>query len=122
MSKDFTRFSETINLKEEKKVFNIRVKPFISDCVGKVYFTDIQLQEGSNLTGYTLNTETMIENSVLIEAFHLLDFITVLLGTRKLSCFLTLELHQQDSMLSFTLFKAWLRVVLNYPRVMDHIN
>jgi hypothetical protein len=61
MSKDFTRFSETINLKEEKKVFNIRVKPFISDCVGKVFFTDIQLQEGSNLTGYTPNTETMLE-------------------------------------------------------------
>lgn len=61
MSKYFTRFSETINLKEEKNVFNIRVNPFNSDCVGKVYFTDIQLQEGSNLTGYTLNTETMLE-------------------------------------------------------------
>lgn len=61
MSKGFTRLSETINLKEEKKVFNIRVKPFISDCVGKVFFTDIQLQEGSNLTGYTPNTETMLE-------------------------------------------------------------
>lgn len=61
MSKNFTRFSETIILKEEKSVLNIRVKPFISDSVGKVYFTDIQLQEGNNLTGYTLNTEVMLK-------------------------------------------------------------
>ena len=74
MSKDFTRFSETINLKEEKKVFNIRVKPFISDCVGKVYFTDIQLQKGSNLTGYTLNTETMLEKLRLDRGISLIRF------------------------------------------------
>src|SRR5690625_7737190 len=57
----FTRFSESFNLKEDKKVFSIRVKPFINDCSGRIYFTDIQLQEGTNLTGYTPNTEIMLE-------------------------------------------------------------
>ena len=57
----FTRFSESFNLKEDKKVFSIRVKPFINDCSGRIYFTDLQLQEGSNLTGYTPNTEIMLE-------------------------------------------------------------
>lgn len=57
----FTRFSETINLKEDKKVFSVKVKPFITDCIGKVHFTDIQLQEGDRLTGYTPHTEIMLE-------------------------------------------------------------
>jgi hypothetical protein len=61
MAAIFTRFSETINLKENKKIFSIAVKPFINDCTGKVYFTDIQVQEGDKLTGYTPNTETMLK-------------------------------------------------------------
>jgi hypothetical protein len=61
MAAIFTRFSETINLKENKKIFSIAVKPFITDCTGKVYFTDIQVQEGDKLTGYTPNTETMLK-------------------------------------------------------------
>ena len=83
MSKGFTRFSETINLKEEKKVFNIRVKPFISDCVGKVYFTDIQLQEGSNLTGYTLNTETMLEKLRLDRGISLIRFYNGIVRSKE---------------------------------------
>jgi hypothetical protein len=33
MAAIFTRFSETINLKENKKIFSIAVKPFITDIV-----------------------------------------------------------------------------------------
>lgn len=61
MTAIFTRFSESIALKEDKKVFSINIKPFITDCIGKVYFTDLQMQEGSNLTGYTPHTEVMLK-------------------------------------------------------------
>ncbi|GAA0493179.1 hypothetical protein IRB23M11_01820 [Alkalibacterium sp. m-11] len=57
----FTRFAETIHCKEDKRVVSITVKLLIEDCTGTVYFTDIQAQEGSNLTGYVPHTETMLQ-------------------------------------------------------------
>ena len=107
MSKNFTRFSETIILKEEKSVLNIRVKPFISDSVGKVYFTDIQLQEGNNLTGYTLNTEVMLKKQRENGSAVPKRFYNGVVRSGKLSCLLTLELHQQDLMRTYTQFKIW---------------
>lgn len=58
---EFTRFSETLLVKENKRIVSVTVKPFITDCTGDIYFTDIQLQEGDKLTGYVLNTETYLE-------------------------------------------------------------
>jgi hypothetical protein len=42
----------------------VTVKPIISDCTGKIYFTDLQLQEGDRLTGYTPNTEIFLKNGI----------------------------------------------------------
>jgi len=60
---NFLRFAEVIKLKEDKRVVSVTVQPTITDCTGSVYFTDIQLQEGDKLTGYTPHTTTMLVNS-----------------------------------------------------------
>src|SRR5690625_2277620 len=61
MAIQFTRFSETIRVKEDKRVVNITIKLFVTDCTGTIYYTDVQLQEGDKLTGYVLNIETSLE-------------------------------------------------------------
>ena len=40
---------------------SITVKPMISDCTGRIYFTDLMVQEGDRLTGYVINTETILQ-------------------------------------------------------------
>lgn len=58
---EFTRFSETILTKEERRVVSITVKPLIADCTGRIYFTDLMVQEGDRLTGYVIHTGTLLE-------------------------------------------------------------
>lgn len=58
---EFTRFSETILTKEERRVVSITVRPLISDCTGRIYFTDLMVQEGDRLTGYVIHTETLLQ-------------------------------------------------------------
>ena len=58
---EFTRFSETILTKQAQRVVSITVKPMISDCTGRIYFTDLMVQEGDRLTGYVINTETILQ-------------------------------------------------------------
>lgn len=60
---NFIRFVEPIKLREEKRVASITVRPFIKNCSGSIYFTDLQLQEGDRLSGYTPHTTTMLKNS-----------------------------------------------------------
>jgi hypothetical protein len=67
---NFIRFSEAVKLKEAKRVVSVTVKPLIADCTGSVYFTDMQLQEGDKLTGYTSNTNTMLRKSSSPSRFH----------------------------------------------------
>lgn len=59
---NFIRFSESIKTREDMRVVSVTVRPLISDCTGAIYFTDLQLQEGSRLTGYTPHTTTMLKN------------------------------------------------------------
>src|SRR5699024_4603291 len=61
MAIQFTRFSETIRVKEDKRVVNVTLKLLVTDCTVTIDYTDIQLQEGDKLTGYVLNTETSLE-------------------------------------------------------------
>lgn len=58
---EFTRFSETILTKQDQRVVSITVKPVISDCTGRIYFTDLMVQEGDRLTGYVIHTETLLQ-------------------------------------------------------------
>ena len=54
---NFSRFSECINKKEDKRVVSVTVVPTLSDCSGSFYITDLQLQEGPQRTGYAPHTE-----------------------------------------------------------------
>ena len=56
----FSRFTETIQLKSNKHVAGVTVRLLIADCTGIIYFTDLQLQEGNRLTGYTVHTSKML--------------------------------------------------------------
>jgi hypothetical protein len=58
----FTRFTETIDKKEKKRIVSITLKPTVTDCTGTVWFTDLMLQEGDRLSGYVINTETALKN------------------------------------------------------------
>lgn len=58
---NFIRFSETVKLREDKRVVSVTIRPLISGCTGEVYFTDLQLQEG-RLSGYTPHTTAMLRN------------------------------------------------------------
>jgi hypothetical protein len=63
MVDNFIRFVEPIKLREEeKRVVSITVRLLISDCTGTIYYTDLQLQEGDRLTGYTPHTSTMLRD------------------------------------------------------------
>jgi hypothetical protein len=57
---NFIRFSEAIKVKSDKRVVSVTVRPLIADCTGTIYFTDLMLQEGDKLTGYTPNTAGML--------------------------------------------------------------
>jgi hypothetical protein len=56
----FSRFAETIQIKSDKHVAGVTVRLLIADCTGIIYFTDLQLQEGDRLTGYTVYTSKML--------------------------------------------------------------
>ena len=56
----FIRFAETLMIKKEMRVVSITVRLMITDCTGTVYFTDLQLQDGDQLTGYTVHTSKML--------------------------------------------------------------
>lgn len=58
---EFTRFTETIAKKQDKRVLNITVKPIVSDCTGTLWFTDLMFQEGDKVTGYIVNTGTFLK-------------------------------------------------------------
>jgi len=60
---NFIRFAEVIKLKEEKRIVNVTLRPLIADCTGEIYYTDLQLQEGDKLTGYTPHNNVMLRNS-----------------------------------------------------------
>ncbi len=63
MAINFIRFTETVKVKQEKRIVSVTLRPLISDCIGSIYFTDLQIQEEGKLTGYTPHTETMLRNS-----------------------------------------------------------
>lgn len=57
----FIRLAEVINKKQDMRVVSITVKPTITDCSGTIWFTDLMLQEGPALTGYTPHTECRLK-------------------------------------------------------------
>lgn len=67
---NFIRFAEVIKLKTNKRVVTVTVRPLIANCSGSIYYTDMQLQEGDKLTGYTPHTSTMLRNSENPPRYH----------------------------------------------------
>jgi len=56
----FSRFAETIQIKSDKHVAGVTVTLKLSNCTGTINFTNLQLQEGDRLTGYTVHTSGML--------------------------------------------------------------
>ena len=67
---NFIRFSEAIKIKSEKRVVSVTVRPLLADCTGAIYFTDLMLQEGDKLTGYTPHTIGMLRISENPPRYH----------------------------------------------------
>lgn len=67
---EFTRFAETMECKKEMRVVSVTVKPLVADCTGRIWFTDLMVQEGDRLTGYVIHTETLMakfrENGAIV--------------------------------------------------------
>ena len=70
MAINFIRFAETVKVKQEKRIVSVTLRPLIADCTGAIYFTDLQLQEGDRLTGYTSHNTTMLRDSPSPVRFH----------------------------------------------------
>ncbi len=58
---EFTRFAETLECKKDMRVVSVTVKLLVSDCTGRIWFTDLMAQEGGRLTGYVIHTGTLME-------------------------------------------------------------
>lgn len=56
-SSSFVRLAEVINKHQEKRVVSVTVKPTLTDCSGTLWITDLMLQEGMPVTGYTPQTK-----------------------------------------------------------------
>lgn len=53
----FVRLAKVINKHQEKRVVSVTVKPTLTDCSGTLWITDLMLQEGMPVTGYTPQTK-----------------------------------------------------------------
>ena len=53
----FVRLAEVVNKHQEKRVVSVTVKPTLTDCSGTLWITDLMLQEGMPVTGYTPQTK-----------------------------------------------------------------
>ena len=58
---EFVRLAEVVNKKKDMRIVSVTVVPTIADCSGRIWFTDLQLQEGPALTGYAPHTETYLQ-------------------------------------------------------------
>lgn len=67
---NFIRFAEAVKVKVDKRIVSITVRPTITDCTGSIYLTDLQIQEGDKLTGYSPHTSTMLRNSPNQPRYH----------------------------------------------------
>lgn len=60
---NFIRFMEAIKVKEDMRVVSVTVRPIMKDCTGSIYFTDMQLQENSSITGYVQHTTKALRHN-----------------------------------------------------------
>ncbi len=58
---EFVRLAEVVNKKKDMRIVSVTVTPTIADCSGRIWFTDLQLQEGSALAGYAPHSEVALQ-------------------------------------------------------------
>lgn len=58
---EFVRLAEVINKKKDMRIVSVTVIPTIADCSGRIWFTDLQLQEGPVLAGYAPHSEVALQ-------------------------------------------------------------
>ena len=58
---EFVRLAEVVHKKKDMRIVSVTVIPTIVDCSGRIWFTDLQLQEGSGLAGYAPHSETALQ-------------------------------------------------------------
>ena len=68
MKSDFTRYVGAINL--ERRIVSVTINLKAANYGGAIYFTDLQFQEGSNLSGYVLNSNYLGVLSNEIRRWH----------------------------------------------------
>lgn len=51
------------SIKKDMRIVSVTVILTIADCSGRIWFTDLQLQEGSALSGYAPHTEICLKKS-----------------------------------------------------------
>ena len=109
---DFERFVEVISKKEDKRVVNITVRPIVADCGGDIWFTDLMLQGGDMLSGYTPHTKGFLKESendpVWFNGIVRSEETVILLNLGGTSAGLDIHLHPKQYMEggSVTLQKA----------------
>lgn len=58
---EFVRLAEVVHKKKDMRIVSVTVTPTIADCTGRIWFTDLQLQEGSALAGYSPHSEVALQ-------------------------------------------------------------
>lgn len=58
---EFVRLAEVVNKKKDMRIVSVTVIPTIADCSGRIWFTDLQLQEGPGLAGYAPHRSTCLQ-------------------------------------------------------------
>jgi len=116
----FSRFAETIQIKSDKHVAGVTVTLKLSDCTGTIYFTDLQFQEGSRLTGYTVHSGKMLEkfreNGEAVPP----AIITAWCEQRRPSFYSTWAKHPQDSTAIYIPYRIWRQAALSFHRAWAH--
>lgn len=58
---EFVRLAEVVYKKKDMRIVSVAVIPTIADYSGRIWFTDLQLQEEPGLIGYASRTETCLQ-------------------------------------------------------------
>ena len=112
MSVAFTRFTETIHCKEDKRVVSVTVKLLLEDCTGTVYFTDIQAQEGNRLLVIQLiqkHASKIPGGRTIVPARFITEWFV---AERRLFSSIWVQLPQVLTVISI-LYRIWLQAVSN---------
>ncbi len=107
---EFVRLAEVVNKKKDMRIMSVTVIPTIADCSGRIWFTDIQLQEGSALSGYAPHTETCLKKSgnapVWFNGVVRSEETVILFNMGKTSAPLDIHIYPKSDMAAGTVWLA----------------